>query len=60
MGRTSLKFSHDGKDVWVSTTDEETGDTLMERLNDDGSDRNATGAKNKHGDYYRVHRQADV
>jgi hypothetical protein len=60
VGRTSLKFSHDGKDVWVSTTDEETGDTLMERLNDDGSDRNATGAKNKHGDYYRVHRQADV
>jgi hypothetical protein len=59
-GRTFLKFAQDGKDVWVSAMDEETGDILMERLNDDGTDRNAAGQQKKHGDYYRVHEKADV
>lgn len=59
-GRISLKFSHDGKDVWVSTVDEETGEILMERLNDDGTDRSTSGQQKKHGDYYRVHQKAVV
>ena len=49
-GRISLKFPHDGKDVWVSTVDEETGDILMERLNDDGTDRSTSGQQKKHGE----------
>ena len=58
-GRTFLKFQQDGKEVWVSTSDE-TGAVLMDRLNDDGTDRNTSGSQKKHGDYYRVHIQADV
>jgi len=32
----------------------------VERLNDDGSDRNDAGTARKHGDYYRVLERADV
>ena len=72
-GQTSIKFCLnslrlqdpqrvlDGDDAaWVSTANDPSGKPLVERLNDDGSDRNDAGTARKHGDYYRVLERADV